>query len=78
MQPIYNAINSQNTQLAKAKIYATGELQVFKFAGNTNNGALEIGDFVVGIVGNQFIRGIYIGGDIVSLASFNVYDSIEF
>ena len=58
-------------------IIKTGDLLIFKRAGNIDTKKLETNDFAVGIVEDQFIRGVYLGGAI-ALTSFDVYDRIQF
>ena len=58
-------------------ITKAGDLMIFKRAGNIDTKKLETNDFAIGIVEEQFIRGVYLGGAIV-LASFDVYDRIQF
>jgi hypothetical protein len=58
-------------------ITKAGDLMIFKRAGNIDITKLETNDFAVGIVEDQFIRGVYLGGAI-ALASFDVYDRIQF
>lgn len=75
LKPFNDHLNDPNAHaglLAKTKIYASGELQVFKIPTNVNVAALEIGDLVFGIVSGQFIKGIYLGGDITVLESFTI------
>jgi hypothetical protein len=62
---------------AGSTITKAGELLIFKRTGNIDTKKLEINDFVEGIVEDQFIRGVYLGGAIV-LASFDVNDRIKF
>jgi len=59
-------------------ITKSGDLLIFKRAGNIDLKKLEINDFAVGIVEDQFIRGIYLGGSTAFIASFDVYDRIQF
>lgn len=62
-----------STSITKA-----GDLLIFKRAGNIDLTKLEINDFAVGIVEDQFIRGIYLGGSLSELGSFDIYDRIQF
>lgn len=73
-----NDANAHSALFVKAKIYPIGQLQIFKTNTEGNPAILEVGDFVIGIVSGQFIRGIYLGGDITNIESFNVIDYIEF
>jgi hypothetical protein len=59
-------------------IIKAGDLLIFKRAGNIDVKKLEINDFVEGIVENQFIRGVYLGGAKHLLTSFDIYDRIQF
>jgi hypothetical protein len=59
-------------------ITKAGDLMIFKRAGNIDTKKLEINDFVIGIVEGQFIRGVYLGGSTALLASFDIYDRIQF
>ncbi|WP_158728642.1 hypothetical protein [Flavobacterium sp. I-STPA6A] len=61
---------------AGSTITKTGDLMIFKREGNTDATKIEINDFAVGIVENQFIRGVYLGGTVV-LASFEIYDRLQ-
>lgn len=72
-----NDSNAHATLFAKTKIYAPGQLQIFKANGNTNESLLEVGDFVIGIVAGQLIRGTYLGGDVNALESYNIVDFLE-
>lgn len=79
--PFNNHLNDDNAHASlfvKAKIYATGQLQIFKRPGNTNNSSLEVNDLVVGIVETAFIKGIYQGGDALLLASYSIIDQLDF
>jgi hypothetical protein len=62
---------------AGSTIIKASDLLIFKRAGNTDTKKLETNDFAVGIVEDQFIKGIYLGGAI-ALASFDIYDRIQF
>jgi hypothetical protein len=62
---------------ASSIITKAGDLLIFKRAGNIDSKKLEINDFVIGIVEEQFIKGVYLGGAII-LASFDVNDRIQF
>ena len=77
IQPIYNALNSQNTLLAKAKIYAPGQFIIKKANSNTNELALEAGDLCEGIVQGYDIKGVYKGGDTSLLGSYIVITQDE-
>lgn len=59
-------------------ITKSGDLLIFKRAGNIDLKKLEINDFAVGIIEEQFIRGVYLGGSLSELGSFDVYDRIQF
>jgi hypothetical protein len=59
-------------------ITKAGDLMIFKRAGNLDVTKLEINDFAIGIVEEQFIKGVYLGGFLDLLASFDIYDRIEF
>jgi hypothetical protein len=59
-------------------ITKSGDLLIFKRAGNIDLTKLEINDFAMGIVEDQFIRGIYLGGSLLEQGSFDVYDRIQF
>lgn len=61
----------------KTKIYATGELQIFKTQGNIDSLQLEVDDLCIGIVENIFINAIYLGGDRTLLTSFNLINQIN-
>lgn len=61
-----------------SSITKAGDLMIFKRAGNIDITKLEINDFAVGIVEDQFIRGVYLGGSTALLASFDIYDRIQF
>ncbi|MEO8236403.1 MAG: hypothetical protein ABI549_13380, partial [Flavobacterium sp.] len=84
IQAIYNAVNNhiadQNAHaalFAKTKIYALGELQIFKRTG-TNLTALEVNDFVKGIIQGIYIEAIYLGNDESLLTSYDIINQIEF
>lgn len=77
VQPIYDAINNHTIQLNKVKIYAAGELQVFKRSA-TNPTIIDINDFVKGIVENIYIEGVYLGGNELLLTSYNIMNQLEF
>jgi hypothetical protein len=62
----------------KAKIYAPGQLLIFKRETNANYAVLEINDFVIGIVSGIRIEAIYLGGDPTILTSFDIINQIEF
>ncbi len=61
----------------KAKIYQSGQLQIFKTGENTGL-EIEAGDLITGIVQNSFIQGVYISGDVTQLTSYNLINQIEF
>jgi hypothetical protein len=63
---------------AGSTITKAGNLLIFKRAGNIDTKKLEINDFAMGIVEDQFIKGIYLGGSLSELGSFDVYDRIQF
>jgi hypothetical protein len=63
---------------AGSTITKAGDLLIFKRAGNIDTKKLEINDFAIGIIEEQFIRGIYLGGSIATLASFDIYDRLQF
>jgi len=71
-----NDDNAHSQLQLKAKIYQVGQLQIFK----RDNTALEIepGDLVIGIVENTFIQGVYLGGNVTQLVSYNLINQIEF
>ena len=46
--------------------------------GWTTMGDLEPGDLVIGIVENTFIQGVYLGGNVTQLVSYNLINQIEF
>ena len=62
---------------AKAKIYATGEFQIFKRNGNAAI-TLEANDWAKGIVEGVLIEGIYLGGDLTQLTSFDIINQQNF
>ena len=64
--------NAHEGLFVKTKIYANGELQIFKVAGNGNNSTIEAGDYCIGFVAGQFISANYIGGNVTLLASFDI------
>lgn len=66
------ALDNLVNAMALAKIYAIGELQIFKAPESTNNEILETGDYCIGFVEGQFINANYIGGDKTLLASFEI------
>lgn len=75
LKPFNDHLNDPNAHsglLAKAKIYASGELQIFKAPLNANTAALEVGDLVFGIVSGQFIKAVYLGGETSILESYNI------
>ena len=76
IEQIYKTINDQNTKIINAKIYAVGELQIFKVAPNKEN-ELEIGDFVIGFIEDQFINATYNGGNYKALSSYELGNEIE-
>jgi hypothetical protein len=81
LSPFNNHLNDSNahaTLFAKTKIYAPGQLQVFKRTPNTNESLLEVNDLVVGIVQNAFIKGIYQGSDASLLSSYIILEQIDF
>lgn len=55
-----------------------GRLQIFKRNGNTNLKELEPNDFVIGMVQNEFIKGIFLGGNDNLQSSYEITDKIEF
>ncbi|WP_281238166.1 hypothetical protein [Flavobacterium praedii] len=59
-------------------ITKSGDFLIFKRAGNVDLTKLEINDFAMGIVEDQFIKGIYLGGSLSQLGSFDVYDRLQF
>lgn len=59
-------------------ITKSGDFLIFKRAGNVDLTKLEINDFAMGIVEDQFIKGIYLGGSLSQLSSFDVYDRLQF
>lgn len=64
---------------ANGNAFTYGTLLVFKKPGNPTKGMLELGDSVIGAVGNTMInQGFYLGGDATLLASFDIVNSIEF
>lgn len=65
-------VNAHAGLFAKAKIYAQGELQIFKLPGNLDAANLEVGDYCIGFVEGQFINANYLGGNIALLASFDI------
>lgn len=65
------AENAHPELLAKAKVFAAGELLIFKTADNTE-ATLQANDFCVGIVEGQFIQADYLGGNPSLLSSFNL------
>jgi hypothetical protein len=67
-----NWLNENKVTNTRAKIYAFGELEIFKVSGNTNLGALETGDYCRGFVEGEFINANYLGGDKTLLASFDI------
>jgi hypothetical protein len=71
-------INAHSELFAKVKIYGPGQLQIFKTNPEGNPAILEIGDFVIGIVNGKLIRGVYLGGNIANLESYNIIDYIDF
>jgi hypothetical protein len=56
----------------------SGDFLIFKRAGNVDLTKLEINDFVMGIVQEKFIRGVYLGGSLSEQISFDVIDRIQF
>lgn len=56
----------------KAKIYAQGQLQIFKLPTNEDDAVLEVGDYCIGFVEGQFINANYLGGDDSLLSSFDI------
>ena len=72
-----NDVNAHPVLQLKAKIYQSGQLQIFKTGENTGL-EIEAGDFITGIVENSFIQGVYISGDVTQLTSYNLKNQIEF
>lgn len=62
----------------KTKIYAPGQLQVFKRNENENEAVAEPNDYCKGIVENIYIEGLYNGGDIALLTSFTIFNQQDF
>jgi hypothetical protein len=71
-------VNAHAALFAKAKIYLPGELQIFKKLGYNIPNALEVGDCVIAIIQGLLIKGTYIGGNPLLLASYNILDQDEF
>ncbi|MDN3671705.1 hypothetical protein QWY99_01315 [Flavobacterium branchiarum] len=67
-----NDPNAHAALFAKAKVFAIGEMLVFKTEGNEDDATREIGDFCMGFVENQFISAPYLGGDIMLLSSYDI------
>jgi hypothetical protein len=75
-----NHLNNEDAHpqlLIKARIIPFGQMLVFKIQPNENNNAKEPGDFCIGIVENQKIEGIYLGGDGASLAHYEISNYIQ-
>lgn len=72
-----NDVNAHPQLELKAKIYQSGQLQIFKTGENTGL-EIEAGDLITGIVQNSFIQGVYISGDVTQLTSYNLINQIEF
>ncbi len=72
-----NDVNAHASLFAKAKIYAPGQLQIFKRTGE-NMTILEEGDYVKGIVENSYIEGVFQGGDPTQLASYDILNQLDF
>lgn len=72
-----NDVNAHPVLQLKAKIYQSGQLQIFKTGENTGL-EIEAGDLITGIVENSFIQGVYISGDVTQLTSYNLINQIEF
>lgn len=54
-------------------------LIVFKNPANPNKGLLEAGDGVMGVVETTMINyGLYLGGSITELGSFDIVNSLDF
>ncbi len=68
--------NAHAELFAAAKIVPSGEFIIFKRT--PNHDVLNPDDLVMGIVENQWIIGIYLGGDITLLSNFDIYPTIEF
>ena len=64
--------------MESVRFYPAGMLQVFKRMGNSDQTKIEVNDFAIGIVEEQFIKAVYLGGLSTLLSSFDVYDRIEF
>ncbi len=58
--------------------YVEGELLIFKRNGNQKLLELETNDLVYGVVEGIFIKGIYLGGNIALLSSFDILSRDEF
>lgn len=69
--------NAHPQLLVKARIIPVGEMLVFKIEPNENEAEKEPGDFCIGIVENQKIEGIYLGGDGASLAHYEISNQLE-
>lgn len=59
-------------------IYPAGTFLIFKRNGNIDETKLEINDFAIGMVENQFIQGVYLGGLQTLLLSFDINNRIQF
>lgn len=72
-----NDPNAHASLFAKTKIYAVGQLQVFKTSSIGNNGIAEPGDLVFGIVAGVLILGVYLGGSMDTLEHFIIISEYE-
>jgi hypothetical protein len=71
------ALDAHPQLLLKARIIPFGQMLVFKIAPNENEAEKEPGDFCIGIVENQKIEGIYLGGDGTLLAHYEISNQLE-
>lgn len=70
--------NAHPHLLVKARVLPSGQFIVFKRTPNVDPKNKEVGDLCIGIVKNQKIEGIYLGGDDSLLESFEIINQLEF
>ena len=72
IENIYTSINGLISR--NPLIIPNGQVQIYKAFTNENNAVLEVGDFVVGLIENQFVQADYLGGDPMLLTSYSTVD----
>ncbi|MFK7048716.1 hypothetical protein FLACOL_01058 [Flavobacterium columnare] len=77
MERIFDAINNISQNQQNIRIVPVGQLLIFKVSPNSNNSVLERGDFVKRIIGDVYIEGVYIDGDIHNISSYDIVNMTE-